>query len=146
MVPLPRSRLVIWLVSRLNRFWYRLTGGRIGGKVGSMPVLLLTTIGRRSGKSRTAPLCYLEEGDRLVVVASNVGREDDPGWWYNLQINPAATVQIGRTLTPVRAREADAIERQHFWSQFVARHRAYNVYQSRTSRGIPVVVLERMAT
>ena len=146
MVPLPRSRLVIWLVSRLNRFWYRLTGGRIGGTAGSMPVLLLTTTGRRSGKPRTAPLFYLEDGDRLVVVASNVGQDDDPGWWYNLQTNPAATVQIGRTLTPVRARKANAIERQHLWSQFVARHPAYNVYRSRTSREFPVVVLERMAT
>jgi deazaflavin-dependent oxidoreductase (nitroreductase family) len=143
MVPLPRSRLVVRLVSFLNRFWFRLTGGRIGGRLGTMPVLLLTTTGRRSGRPRTTPLFYLEAGDSLVVVASNVGQDDDPDWWYNLQANPAATVQIGRASTGVDARAADAIERQEFWSRFVARHPAYDVYRSRTSREIPIVVLER---
>src|SRR3989304_626901 len=90
------SRTLIRCVSATHRFWYRLTGGAIGGKLGKAPMLLLTTTGRKSGRLRTTPLLYLADGENMVVIASNGGSDRDPGWWVNLKHNPRAEVQVRR--------------------------------------------------
>ena len=143
MTATPNVRWLIKGMSALNRFWYRATGGRVGGKMGGVPILLLTTTGRRSGVQRTAPLMYLEDAGRFVVVASNAGDDHHPGWWLNLQQNPAAEVEIGRSRQRVRARRANAAEHATLWPRLVAMYSAYDVYRQRTRRDIPVVVLER---
>ena len=97
---------MIRLLGRVQGAIYRATGGRWVGKVGSAGVLLLTTTGRRSGKSRTVPLLYVPDGDAFVIVASQGGHDTHPAWYLNLLANPAATVQIGKRVMNVRARWA----------------------------------------
>jgi F420H(2)-dependent quinone reductase len=121
---------------------YRVTGGRFGGRVQGMQVLLLTTKGRRSGKRRTSPLLFLREGEAMVVVASNGGSSYTPAWWLNLQTNPDAEVEIGRRRTPVTGRRASADERATLWPELTSRYSGYAQYVTRTDREIPVVILE----
>lgn len=127
-----------WLHPRI----YRLTGGRIGGTVMGMPVLLLTTCGRRTGLPRTRALTYLPRGNDAIVVASYLGEPRHPAWWLNLEANPEAEVQIGAATRPVRAREAVGEERERLWSEIVTDMEEYAAYEGRTERRIPVVVLE----
>jgi deazaflavin-dependent oxidoreductase (nitroreductase family) len=129
-------------VSGAHDALYRASRGRIGGRLVGMPVLLLITKGRRSGKSRTAPLLYIRDGDAIVVVASNGGSDYVPAWWLNLRSNPAAEVVIGEARTPVTAREASPVERARLWPEFTSRFSGYAKYATRTAREIPVVMLE----
>jgi deazaflavin-dependent oxidoreductase (nitroreductase family) len=110
-----------------------------------LPVLLLRTTGRRSGRSRTSALMYLPMGESQVVVASRLGESRHPAWWLNLRSRPAAEIQIGTRRLPVLAREADGEERSRLWEQIVARQPDYAEYQRRTDRRIPIVVLESPA-
>ena len=105
------------------------------------PVLLLTTIGRKTGRRRTTPLLYLENGENMVVVASNGGAPKHPTWWLNLEANPEATVEVGRRKLRVRAEKAGGEERRRLWTRLVEMYPAYEDYQKRTTREIPVVVL-----
>jgi deazaflavin-dependent oxidoreductase (nitroreductase family) len=106
-----------------------------------MPVLLLTTRGRRSGRLHTNVLTYLPRGSDLVVIASNGGARRHPDWFLNLRTHPQAQVEVGTRRVDVRAREAEGPEREALWAQAVRRYGGYAVYQRRTRRRIPVVVL-----
>ena len=106
-----------------------------------MPVLLLTTTGRRSGKQRTTPLTFLRDGADLVLIASNGGADQPPDWWRNLEHNPHAVVRIGRARSTVTARTVSAEERERLWPVVTAAYSGYAKYQQRTSRQIPVVLL-----
>jgi deazaflavin-dependent oxidoreductase (nitroreductase family) len=108
-----------------------------------MPVLLLTTTGRKTGASRTTALTYLPHGDDFVVIASVLGEPRHPAWWLNLAARPDATVEVGRERHAVRARQAEGGERETLWKAVVAKVPDYEEYRRRTSRRIPVVVLER---
>jgi len=121
---------------------YRLTRGHVLGKVVGAPVLLLTTTGRKSGKLRTWPLLYLVEDDTYVVVASNSGSPSHPSWYLNLRSNPAVTIQLGRRRLSVQARTVSPDERALLWPKVVKLFSAYETYQGRTKRQIPVVMLE----
>lgn len=134
------SRLAV-LGWRLHRWLYRRTGGRIGGRIVGMPVLLLTTTGRHTGRPHTNPLTYLPHGDDLAVIASNGGARSHPDWFLNLRAHPAAYVQVGSRRFAVRAREAEGPEREALWARAVRRYGGYAGYQTRTRRRIPVVVL-----
>ena len=120
---------------------YRLSSGRLGKRVVGMPVLLLTTTGRRSGRPRTTPLSYLEDGNELVLAASNGGNPWFPAWWLNLQANPRASVQVGPRRIEVTAREATPDQRDRLWPRFVNGYQGYGEYERRTTRRIPVVIL-----
>jgi deazaflavin-dependent oxidoreductase (nitroreductase family) len=134
---------VVELFWRVHPRLYRWSGGRIGGAIGGMPVLLLTTTGRKSGEPRTTALTYLPRGDDFVVIASVLGEPRHPAWWLNLAAKPDASVQVGGARHPVRAREAEGEEREALWRAVVAKMPDYDEYKARTSRRIPVVVLER---
>jgi deazaflavin-dependent oxidoreductase (nitroreductase family) len=123
---------------------YRASGGRIGRRVSGVPILLLEHVGRKSGQRRTTPLMYVEDGDDLVLVASFGGAPKHPSWWINLRANPETTVQVGGERRPVRAREASPEERGRLWDKAVDAYSDYAVYQTRTDREIPVVVLNRV--
>ncbi|MGE5408171.1 MAG: nitroreductase family deazaflavin-dependent oxidoreductase [Syntrophothermus sp.] len=127
-----------------HTFLYRRTGGRLGhwipGVGGKM--LLLDHVGARSGRRRTSPLLYLEDGADLVLVASKGGYPRHPGWFHNLRANPETTVQVGREVRPVRARVAAPEERERLWERAVAVYPGYEAYQARTTREIPLVILE----
>jgi F420H(2)-dependent quinone reductase len=120
---------------------YRASGGRIGGRLMGMPVLFLTTTGRKSGKRRVSPLLFIADGENVVVVGSNGGSAYVPAWWLNLSASPAAEIQIGRKRTKVVAREAVGEERARLWAEFTSHYSGYETYQGRTDRTIPVVVL-----
>jgi deazaflavin-dependent oxidoreductase (nitroreductase family) len=106
-----------------------------------MPVLLLTTTGRRSGKARTTPLTFFRDSTGLVVVASNGGADRPPDWALNLQQTPRALVQIGTDKMAVTARPASPQERERLWIVITATYAGYARYQDRTTRLIPVVLL-----
>jgi deazaflavin-dependent oxidoreductase (nitroreductase family) len=128
-----------------NRAIYRATGGKLGNTLKGAPILLLTTKGRKSGKPRTMPLLYLRDGDRLVLVASSGGSPDHPAWFLNLRAEPQVKVEIGRDRERRRARVATPEERELYWPQVVQMYGGYADYQRRTSREIPLVVLEPTA-
>ena len=104
--------------------------------------MLLTTVGRRSGEPRVAPLIYLEDGDSVVTVASKGGSARHPLWYRNLQANPDVEVQIGADRRKLRARTASAEEKDKLWSRLTIVYPDYDDYQARTDRDIPVVILE----
>jgi deazaflavin-dependent oxidoreductase (nitroreductase family) len=129
-------------MSRANVWAYRLSGGRLGGRFwGGAPVLLLTTVGRRSGAPRTAPLLYLPDGENLVVVASKGGMSHHPLWYKNLEANPRVEVEVGSERRTMVSRRATAAEKAALWPRLVAMYPEYESYQVRTERDIPVVIL-----
>lgn len=113
----------------------------IGKRFVNNDMLLLSTVGRISGKSHTVPLLYLCDGEEYAVVASWGGRDDHPQWYENLQIEPKATIQIRERRIPVRAATADSERRTLLWPRVLAAYEGYGTYQSRTERQIPVVIL-----
>jgi deazaflavin-dependent oxidoreductase (nitroreductase family) len=123
---------------------YRETGGEVGHiwRRGSK-VLLLTTTGRTSGESRTTPLIYENADDAYVIVASNGGAPEHPGWYRNLAKDPEVEVQVKGDLFPARARTAAGNERERLWKLAAQQWPPYDDYQQKTDREIPVVVLER---
>ncbi|WP_019630473.1 nitroreductase family deazaflavin-dependent oxidoreductase [Actinomadura atramentaria] len=123
---------------------YQRTGGEVGHEWNGTVVLLLTTKGRVSGEPRTTPLIYQQDGDAYVIVASKGGAEDDPQWYKNLRADDRVTVQVRDDVFEARARTAADEERPRLWSKMTATWPAYDEYQTKTDRTIPVVVLERV--
>lgn len=121
---------------------YRLSRGRIGGKVGKAPVLLLTSTGRRSGQQRTAPVLFMKDGANVIVIGSNAGNVKEPGWSFNLKANPEADVEIRGDRRTVRARVADGEERERLWKAMNAEYEGFEDYEANTSRSIALFVLE----
>jgi deazaflavin-dependent oxidoreductase (nitroreductase family) len=127
---------------KLNVPLYRLSGGRIGGKVGRAPVLLLTTTGRKSGEPRTAPVVYLADGEKMVVINTNAGNARVPAWSLNLKANPEAKVELGRKRIAVRARIAEGEERAELWRKHNVQYSGFDDYEAKLDREISVIVLE----
>jgi deazaflavin-dependent oxidoreductase (nitroreductase family) len=122
---------------------YRETAGERGYHWRGATILLLSTEGRSSGQERTTPLIERTDGDRWVVVASKGGAPANPGWYENLRANPDATIQVRGDEIPVRASTAEGQERARLWSLMTEVWPAYDEYQTRTEREIPVVVFTR---
>jgi deazaflavin-dependent oxidoreductase (nitroreductase family) len=123
---------------------YQETDGAEGHDWQGTVTLLLTTKGRRSGKEYTTPLIYQPEGDADLVVASKGGADEPPEWFLNLEANPEVKVQVKGDRFTARARTATAEEKPAFWKKMAATWPAYDEYQQKTDREIPVVVLERV--
>lgn len=135
-------RLLFSALVRVHVAVYRVSGGRLAGQIRKgAPVLLLTTTGRKTGKQRTTPLLYVEEGDRYVVVASDGGARSHPAWYLNLRNNPAATIQVGGDKLAVTADTAGPEERGRLWRRVTQMWPQYDDYQAKTRREIPVVIL-----
>lgn len=132
--------------SALHRVAYQVSGGIIGRRLVDNDMLLLTTTGRVSGRSHTVPLLYLRDGDSLVVIASYGGRPQHPEWYLNLAAHPSVRVQVGSTHREMSARTVTSEERSSWWPRVVAAYGDYAVYQGRTDREIPVVILESFRT
>jgi deazaflavin-dependent oxidoreductase (nitroreductase family) len=133
-------------MGRVHRVVYRTTGGRVGGRVWGLSILLLTTTGRKTGKVRTTPLCFYPDGDNLVVVASNGGLEWYPSWWLNLLEHPQAAVRVGRRTLAVVTRPATADERTRLWAEITAIAPGYLEYERRAPRPIPLAILQPVET
>jgi deazaflavin-dependent oxidoreductase (nitroreductase family) len=111
-------------------------------------LMLLTTTGARSGEERLTPVMYHRDGERYIIVASKAGAPDNPGWYHNLKAHPVATMEVGTesgTETfQVRAREAEGADRERIWADRIAIAPGFADYQRKTSRRIPVMILERV--
>jgi deazaflavin-dependent oxidoreductase (nitroreductase family) len=129
------------VMSSTHVFFYKLSGGRIGGRIHKVNVLLLTTTGRKTGRRRTTPVLYVRDGNRLVIVASNSGRAMDPSWWTNLKRNPIGMVQVKGLKETVYAQRAIGSEKERLWRLMTNAYPTYDDYQKKTDRDIPVVVL-----
>lgn len=125
-------------------FVFRLTRGRLMGKFG-LPVLLLTTAGRRTGMRRTAPLLYHEDRGTVLIIASNNGGPYHPAWYHNLVANPIVEVETRTGRHVMRAEPLVGAEWRHRFARITAVADRYENYQSRTSRPIPVVALREVA-
>lgn len=141
-MPAVRRTRLMELIWKAHPWVYRKTGGRIGGRMMGMPVLLLTSTGRKTGQPRTNALMYMPKGEACVVIASNAGEPRHPAWWLNLAANPRATIQVGSEVRHVVAREAEGEERARLWADALEQEGSYAEYERRTPRKIPVVVLE----
>ena len=122
---------------------YRETGGERGYDWRGTTILLLTTTGRASGQERTTPLIHRTDGDTWVVVASKGGAPDHPDWYKNLQAEPDVLIQVKSERIPVRAETAEGGERTRLWQLMTEVWPAYDDYQRKTDRQIPVVVFRR---
>ena len=125
--------LMVWL--------YQRSGGKIGGQVQGLPVLLLTTTGRRTGQPRVNPLGYFEHAGAYVVAATNAGFAKHPAWYHNLTSNPHVAVQIGDRRFSATATPADPALRRQLWAELEQRAPGYAPYERRTKREIPVILL-----
>jgi deazaflavin-dependent oxidoreductase (nitroreductase family) len=124
---------------------YRATDGAEGHEWQGTQTLLLTTTGRKSGEQRTTPLIYAPEGDSYAIVASKGGSDEPPAWYLNLSENPEVEVQVKADRFKARARTAGPEEKPALWEKMVGEWPAYDEYQRKTDREIPVVVLDRAA-
>ena len=139
------SRFALRVMWKKHRFWYRVSGGRIGTRISGLSVMELTTTGRTSGRPRRVMLTYLPDPAGFVVIASNAGAEEDPAWWRNLQSRPDATVREGRVTHAVRMRGLEGDERERAWQRAVDAFGGYATYATKTTRTIPVGLLEKIA-
>src|SRR5918995_7266501 len=135
------ATLALKLGSGVHAGVYRATNGKLFGRMGKSPILLLNTVGRKSGKKRTTPLLYVMDGDDFVVIASKGGAATHPAWYLNLRANPEATVEIGDREVQVEAEVADPEEKTRLWQKMVEMYPAYDDYQRKTEREIPLLLL-----
>lgn len=121
----------------------RRTGGRLGGHMFNEPIMLLTTTGRRSGEPRVTPLLCIRDGDRYLAIGSNGGDDRTPQWVKNLRADPQASIEVEGETIPVLATIATPEQKKALWPKALAAYKGYADYQRKTSRDIPVVILER---
>lgn len=139
----PRAKEASMLFGTEHVERYRATGGEEGHDWQGTKALILTTTGRKSGAERDSPLIYGEHGDDYIVVASKGGAPDHPAWYKNLVEHPHVRVQVGPEVFDASARTATAEERSELWALMTKEWPAYDEYQTKTEREIPLVVLER---
>jgi deazaflavin-dependent oxidoreductase (nitroreductase family) len=144
--PAPQSSSPLWWFwerfTDLHTVVYKASHGRIGGSAYGVPVVLVESVGRKSGKHRTHPLLCGEDGDNLVIVASKGGTDRHPAWYFNLMANPETTAWWKGERRSVRAREATDAEHERLWPMMVDAYSEYANYQRRTDRKIPILILE----
>ncbi|MCW2780011.1 MAG: nitroreductase family deazaflavin-dependent oxidoreductase [Marmoricola sp.] len=130
-----------WNASVIEEF--RANDGQVGGAFEGAPLLLLHSTGARSHEERTNPMMYQAVGDSFAVFASKAGADTNPDWYYNLLAHPQASVEVGTVTIDVTARELDAEEREPIWQEQKVRYPGFAGYEEKTSRVIPVVMLDR---
>ena len=136
-----RRELPSWITDHMKK--YLETDGREGHMWNGVPTLLITTTGRKSKKAQMIPLIYGKDGARYVIVASRGGADQHPAWYLNLAANPSVKLQVGAEKFAARAHTANAQEKKKLWPIMTKIWPAYDEYQTKTKRDIPVVVLER---
>jgi deazaflavin-dependent oxidoreductase (nitroreductase family) len=123
---------------------FHANGGKVGGQFAGAPMLLLTTTGAKTGRSFTTPLVYSKDGDRFVIIASKAGAPTNPAWYHNLLAHPTVTVEIGTDSFQVKATPAKGDERERLFNQQAKAMPAFDEYRKKTTRQIPVIILERV--
>ncbi len=138
------ASVAVQIMSKLNTWVYRASGGRLGAKfTHGAPVFLLVTKGRKSGQPRTAPLIYLKDGEDYLLVASKGGMSHHPAWYLNLEATPECEIEIGSQRLPMHAKRVSDEEKKALWPKLCEVYPDYDDYQARTERNIPVVRLTR---
>lgn len=123
---------------------FRANGGKVGGQFANAPLLLLTTTGAKSGRAHTTPLAYTKDGDRLVVLASKAGAPNNPAWYHNLIAHPEVTIELGSERLRVKAVITTGDDRQRLFNNQAKQIPVFAEYQKKTTRQIPVIVLEKI--
>lgn len=123
---------------------FRANGGKVSGQFANAPLMLLTTTGAKSGQPRVNPLVYTTDGDHMVLMASKGGAPTNPDWYHNLLANPIVTVEVGQEQFQARATVAEGAERERLFNQMAQQMPGFAEYQQKTTRQLPMVVLERM--
>ena len=131
--------LIKWFMA-LNTFLIRISNGRIGSTLGTQTILLLHTVGRKSGKQYETPIAYFYHEGQYLIVASNWGKDKQADWFLNLKENPRTTIGVKGKKIPVEAREAQGEEYDRLWKFATGKHPPYLTYQSMTTRHIPIMV------
>ncbi len=122
---------------------FRANGGIVGGPFDGASLLLLHSTGAKSGQERVNPVAFQRDGDRFVIFASKAGAPTNPDWYHNLRANPAATVEVGTDTVQVSAHDAQGVERDRLWAEQKRAMPGFAEYEEKTTRTIPVVILER---
>ena len=122
---------------------FRANGGNVGGDFTGVPMVIVHHTGAKTGTVRHAPLCYLPNGDDVVIFASMGGAPNNPAWYHNLIANPETVIELGSETVPVRVREATGVERDELFERQKKAMPPFADYEARTTRVIPVLVLER---
>jgi deazaflavin-dependent oxidoreductase (nitroreductase family) len=138
-----KDTFIKWFMS-INAFLLRLSRGRIGSKLGKQTILILHTIGRKSGQDRAIPIAYFDYENRYLIVASNWGKDRHADWYFNLKKDPRATLEINGKTIPVEAHEARGEEYDRLWKFAAAHHPPYLEYQKMTTRHIPIMVFKQV--
>jgi F420H(2)-dependent quinone reductase len=125
----------------IGTYLFKLSNGKIGGRLPGLEVLLLTTTGRKTGRKRTTPLGYFEDQGRYIIIGSNAGFDTHPAWFYNLKSQPHATIQLKDKQLEVNAEVAGPDKRNQLWTQLIELAPFYCNYAKKTSREIPMVIL-----
>ena len=133
--------MIKWFMA-FNTFLIRISRGKLGSKLGSQTILVLHTVGRKSGKARSVPVAYFDHEDNYLLVASNWGRDKQADWFVNLKKEPRATIEVKGKTIKVKAREAQGEEYTGLWKFATEKHPPYLDYQKNTARRIPIMVLE----
>jgi len=140
-----QDMVVKWIFRQFIRFQvyvYRRSGGKRFAHVRGNPLLLLTTVGRKTGKQRVTPVMYMRDGDNYVIVAANAGARRNPGWFANLQANPQTTIEVDGTSRTVMAHKASKEEKGRLWPRFVEHAPFLEGYTKKTTRDIPIIILQ----
>ena len=136
-----KDLLIKWFMT-LNTFLIRVSNGRIGSKLGSQKILLLHTVGRKSGNLYVTPVAYFYHEGKYLIVASNWGRDKQADWFLNLMEHPRTEIEVQGKTIPVEAHQADGEEYVRLWEFATQKHPPYLEYQSMTARKIPIVVFQ----
>jgi deazaflavin-dependent oxidoreductase (nitroreductase family) len=123
---------------------FRANGGKVGGQMENIPLLLVTMKGAKSGRTITLPLAYSKDGNRFVVIASYAGAPHNPSWYHNLVAHPDVTIELGGEKFPAKASVAQSAERDRLFKQQADQLPIFNEYQQKTTRRIPVIVIDRI--
>jgi deazaflavin-dependent oxidoreductase (nitroreductase family) len=132
-----------WFMS-INSLFIRLSRGRLGSKLGTQTILILHTLGRRSGQERTIPIAYFDYEGKYLIVASNWGKDKNADWYLNLMKDPHARLEINGKSVSVIGREAQGEEYNRLWRFATDHHPPYLDYQKKTTRHIPIMVFEQV--
>ena len=135
------ARLAMKFATSAHAGVYRASGGKLGGSMGKSPVLLLNTVGRKTGVERTTPLLYAKDSEDYAIVASYGGAPKHPDWFLNLQANPETSIEVGGRKINVRAEVATPEDKPRLWAKLTEMYPTYDDYQKKTDREIPVVIL-----
>ena len=139
---LSKLQLLAKILSRVQVWLYRLSGGRIANTFQGSPICLVTMTGRKSKREITLPLMFIPNGEDILLIASFGGSPTHPVWYHNLIANPEVIIEVGRIRRKMNVRQADKSEKELLWPLCVANYSEFSIYQNRTDRDIPVMVCE----